>query len=700
MRRFTAVQFAMLFVLAGTLGGVEPAAAQVDEQRLADEIRFRHDFGLRADEAYVRELMADPSAYGRWDYALTEAEAAEMDRRYAMEGQMDPLERAAEGLPAFAGHWIDQRAGGIITVAFTQNAASHRALLEALVPTGAQLRLVEVRYALADLEAVEDRITKDRDRLLADGVEVSFWGTDISENRVAVGVIDLTARKEQVLQTRYGDMILAVAADPVPTACTSKEACFGPPLRGGVSAAPANVVFRERCSIAFLVHSGSNVQWLTAGHCAQVLGVPWFQGANPNWGIGSIQATCWPQCDFSDAARGGSIPNVLASDKVWLNYLGDMRNISASQGVNDDDEGDMTCLNARRSEASARCGTMQFVGNWTYQGGVFYRDFRFATYAHKYGDSGGAVQSPVTPNFTYVAYGVHSGCTLPLDANDNCTGLSMYSHVSLVGQELGVTVCTSVQPCTAPDHDFTSDRKSDLLAINDVTGDLWLFRGNGAGNFSSSNVVGGGWQPYNQIAAGDFTSDGNADLLAINDDTGDLRLYRGNGAGGFPSSNFVGGGWQPYNAITAGDFNTNGKPDLLAINDDTGELWLFRGDGAGGFPSASVVGTGWQPYNAIAAGDFTSDGNTDLFAINDVTGELWLYRGNSAGGFSSWNLVGGGWQPYNQITAGDFTSDGKADLLAINDVTGELWLYRGNGAGGFSSWNVVGPGWQPYNTIT
>lgn len=455
MRRFTAVHFAIVFVLVGLLGSTEPAAAeQVDGQRLADEIRFRSDFGLRADEAYVRQLMADPKAYGRWDYALTDAEAAEMDRRYAMEGQMEPLEEVAESLPAFAGHWIDQRNGGIITVAFTRNAASHRAALERLLPARAQLQLLEVPFALADLKKVEAQITDERAELLAEGIEVSFWGTDISENRVAVGVIDLTDAKERVLQSRYDNKILAMAADPVPTACTSKETCFGPPLRGGISAAPVNTAYRNRCSIAFLVHQGSNIEWLTAGHCAKwpgAIGTLWYQGANANWGIGSIKASCWPNCNFSDAARGGNINNTFASNKVWLNNLGEMRNISAQQGFNADDEGDMTCLNARRSEASARCGFIQFMGQWTYPGGIFFNELRFATYAHKYGDSGGAVHSPVTPSFTYVAYGVHSGCTMNLDANDNCPtgagGLSMYSHIFRVGQELGITVCTTANPC-------------------------------------------------------------------------------------------------------------------------------------------------------------------------------------------------------------------------------------------------------------
>jgi hypothetical protein len=447
MRRFAAAQFAIVLAMSGALGNVQAVSAQPSEERLADEIRFRRDFGLRADEAYVRDLISQRPANARWDYALTDAEAREMDRRALMEAAMAPLEEASESRPDFAGHWIDQRNGGVITIAFTRNAVGHRNALNRLVPAGAELRLVDVPFALADLKAVEDRITSERDALLADGIEVSFWGTDISENRVRIGIVDFTDQKAAVLRARYDNMVLVMPADPVPTACTSKETCIGPPLRGGISGAPANTAYRNRCSLGFLVRAGTSVQWLTAGHCAPTVGVRWYQGANTNWDIGTIRATCWPQCNFSDAARGGNISNTYASTKVWLNNLGEMRNISAQQGFNLDDEGDMTCLNGRRSEAGARCGYIEFVGNWTYPGGVFFNELRFATYAHKYGDSGGAVHSYVTSNFTYVAYGVHSGCTAAIDANDNCTGLSMYSHIYRVGQELTVTVCTTARPC-------------------------------------------------------------------------------------------------------------------------------------------------------------------------------------------------------------------------------------------------------------
>jgi len=56
---------------------------------------------------------------------LTPGEFAEMTRRIAMEDQMTALEVASQDLPGFAGHWIDQRAGGVIRIAFAGGAAEH-----------------------------------------------------------------------------------------------------------------------------------------------------------------------------------------------------------------------------------------------------------------------------------------------------------------------------------------------------------------------------------------------------------------------------------------------------------------------------------------------------------------------------------------------------------------------------------------------
>jgi hypothetical protein len=455
----------IILAAASVLFATGPAAAGdgpvPDDQKLQDELRFRRDFGLTTDLAEVRALMADPTAYTTYPVALTPEERAEMERRLAMEGQMTPLEEAAEKMPNFAGHWIDQPAGGVIVVAFAGDAEKREPELRPLVPPGAELQVRNVKHTAAELEAVREQIKGVLSDLGRAGIRVGLLYTDLPTNRVIVGVVDLDSAATARLEALYRDAVATESSSPVATACTGRESCYGPPLRAGISVAPDNVVLHNRCSMAFLVRQGSYVQWLTAGHCApSVNSTVWYHAGNGpvnptagSWPIGTIKATCWPQCNYSDAARGGNINNTYASKIVYGQGAPNGWPVNTAQGYNVDNVGDQVCLNARKAELW-RCGTIQndnayicyeFNPNGTCK--IWFNEMRTASYASMYGDSGGAVHSPLqVPSYSVVAYGVHSGCTLTFQT-DTCDGFGIYSHIYRVSQELGVTVCSAINPC-------------------------------------------------------------------------------------------------------------------------------------------------------------------------------------------------------------------------------------------------------------
>jgi len=90
--------------------------------------------------------------------------------------------------------------------------------------------------------------------------------------------------------------------------------------------------------------------------------------------------------------------------------------------------------------------------------------------------------------------------------------------------------------------DFNNDGLDDIIA-GDTAGDVHLFIGDGAGNFTRVGVVID--QSFNDaysLVAGDFTGDGNADfILARTTDLneGQLHLYPGNGDGTFQSTGSI-----------------------------------------------------------------------------------------------------------------------------------------------------------------
>lgn len=406
---------------------------------------------LDQDAREVAAINEVNDSLARWGVRLSDAELVEMDRRIAMETAMPPLARAAEDLPGYAGHWIDQAAGGEIVVGVRHGREEARTRLASLVPAGARLRVDNVEHSLAELRAVEARIKADWDAETLPAENPGHLFVDISQNTVVLAILD-PAKFTAALRARYGETIRVEHSNPVPTGCSSRENCYDP-LNGGrwvmagISGAPAGTSLTHRCSLAFQVEiaSAGSSQWLTAGHCAKTLNVAWYHAANANWPLGTIRKTCWPTCNVSDAARGGWI-NTDVSYRIYYTSGLDVPGwpVFGTQAFDGDDEGQIVCLSGRKA-AAIRCGEIESIGRMTY-GSVYFDEQRFASYASQYGDSGGGTHSALVANGVR-AYGVASGCTNLNAATGVCEGLAVYSHIFRVAQELGVTVCTTANSC-------------------------------------------------------------------------------------------------------------------------------------------------------------------------------------------------------------------------------------------------------------
>ncbi|MFP5333958.1 MAG: FG-GAP-like repeat-containing protein [Actinomycetes bacterium] len=275
-----------------------------------------------------------------------------------------------------------------------------------------------------------------------------------------------------------------------------------------------------------------------------------------------------------------------------------------------------------------------------------------------------------------------------------CPGDYFYGHLGSIR-----TRTAALAPGTAritwPAHprDWDGDREADVLAV-DRDGGLHLYPGTGTGGFDSRRQVGHGWSGMGLVTAtGDLDGDRRPDLVARRDATGELYLYRGDGRGRFLEGRRLGPGWDGMRALLGpGDWNGDGLRDLLAV-DAAGALWFYAGNGAGGFRAAQRVSTGWEGVDLLTAvGDLDTRGTPDLVGRRS-SGELVLYRGNASGGFSSSTVVGRGWGAFTGLLGpGDWDGAGGADLLGRRG-DGTLWLYSGNGLGSFASGRQIGRGW-------
>ena len=139
-----------------------PAAA--DEGAIAYAISQRKQFGLRSDEAWVRQVAADPRARMQLlDFLMLPEEEAEFEQRQAGYDEMIAAVQAyAETRPNdFGGVWIEQPRHTVGT-AWTTTPELHRLAILASIGKAGPLEVRLVRYSEKQLRALQDRIAADR----------------------------------------------------------------------------------------------------------------------------------------------------------------------------------------------------------------------------------------------------------------------------------------------------------------------------------------------------------------------------------------------------------------------------------------------------------------------------------------------------------------------------------------------------------
>jgi hypothetical protein len=247
-------------------------------------------------------------------------------------------------------------------------------------------------------------------------------------------------------------------------------------------------------------------------------------------------------------------------------------------------------------------------------------------------------------------------------------------------------------------QDFTGDSKADILARwNDGT--LYVYPGNGSGDFGARITVGSGWNMISSISAGDVTGDGRTDIVGRNA-AGKLLLYTHTGAVGtgmFSGPTTIGSGWNTMSAIHLADIDCDGYNDIVA-RDLAGALWVYPNDG-GSTPFAGrwQVGSGWNGISKMNVADVDGDGRVDVLA-RAANGDLRLYAGagNCAGSpwdLSTYTVVGTGWNGMDKISTAYLQSNGRTNIVAAN-TSGTLLTYLNAGGASFSTGTNVGSGWH------
>jgi hypothetical protein len=262
--------------------------------------------------------------------------------------------------------------------------------------------------------------------------------------------------------------------------------------------------------------------------------------------------------------------------------------------------------------------------------------------------------------------------------------------------------------------DLNGDRIPDLLTQLG-NGDVYVYPGSGSVNSTTTFWSGtriGNWSGHTNLALGDLNNDGKADLLSQVASTGDVYVYRGSGSINTSTtfwSPILIGNWANHTNLVLGDLNNDRLPDLLTQIAGQGDLYVYRGSGSVNssttFWSGIRVGN-WANHTNMALGDLNNDGLTDLLSQVVGSGDVYVYRGSGSVNSSTtfWSPIYiGNWANHTNLVLGDLNRDRLPDLLTQVVGTGDLYVYRGSGSinAGTTFWSSIHIGnWAGHTNLT
>ncbi|MFF9977797.1 peptidoglycan DD-metalloendopeptidase family protein [Streptomyces erythrochromogenes] len=250
--------------------------------------------------------------------------------------------------------------------------------------------------------------------------------------------------------------------------------------------------------------------------------------------------------------------------------------------------------------------------------------------------------------------------------------------------------------------DLNGDNVVDVAAVEASTGKLWLYKGASNGSIASGGnrvlLGSGGWNGMTNLTGGDFTGDGKDDIVAVEESTGKLWLYKGADNSTIASGGsrvLIGsGGWNGMSNLTALNLNGDKIADLAGVEKSTGKLYLYPGTSSGQLAARKEIGSGgWNGMSNLTGMDLNNSGRQDLVAVEKSTGKLFMYPGDKGYLSPRIQIGSGGWNGMSDLIGGDLlNSQLSDDLIAVQNATGKLFLYPGTGAGTLGARKEIGTG--------
>lgn len=389
----------LLVAGASPVSAVSPSPEEVGTND--DAAQFRQTFGLNATPEVLRTAAADTTTYSTWPYGvpLSKVEIAEMGRRAQVQAAVNKLLPQTRSLPGWGGVYLDQQAGGQPVFLFTSGLPKDvRDQIASALPAGTAFRVEAATRTEAQLLAQKAKIEADLPSTWASGIDVVRVAVKTSENRLRIGVHDLTDAERQMLLARYGAEI-----DVFEDGVAVSDACGGyndcRPIKGGISINHDGGSAGE-CTSGFVVRGDTGALYLlTAGHCIQVHGGYDTLWEHDNDSFGRARRETWTP-GGTGAADVGLI-TIFSAEQTLMTHKNQMRRTTNSvvsvvgvEMIGPGSEGGQACRVGRRSGHDCGIITEWSVGRASKVTGykqMWVTDTTTMNFDSLGGDSGGSV---------------------------------------------------------------------------------------------------------------------------------------------------------------------------------------------------------------------------------------------------------------------------------------------------------------------